>query len=37
MACVLEDKKQYKKVVHEALKALDKKNFALIVHGSSFP
>ncbi len=37
MACVLEDKKQYKKIVNEALKALGKKNFALIVHGSSFP
>ena len=37
MACVLENKKQYKKVVSEALKTLNKKNFALIVHGSSFP
>ncbi len=37
MNCVLQDKKQYKKLVYEALKTLGKKNCALIVHGSSFP
>lgn len=36
MSCVLDEKK-YKKTVNEALKALNKKNFALIIHGSSFP
>ena len=36
MACVLEEKK-YKKVIQDALKVLDKKNLALIVHGNSFP
>ena len=37
MGCLLADKKQYKKTVQDALKVLGKKNFALIVHGSSFP
>lgn len=31
------DMKKYKKVCQKALKELDKKNFALIVHGNSFP
>ncbi|MFR1503426.1 MAG: 4-alpha-glucanotransferase [Opitutales bacterium] len=31
------DMKKFKKVCHKALKELGKKNFALIVHGNSFP
>ena len=37
MVCFLADTKQYKKQVAKALRVLGKKNFALIVHGSSFP
>ena len=37
MGCKLADKNLTSKVVQEALKALDKKNFALIAHSSSFP
>lgn len=35
MGCVCD--KNFKKIIKEALDALGKKNFALIVHGSSFP
>lgn len=37
MSCNLLDKDSTTKTIQEALKALDKKNFALIIHGSSFP
>jgi len=37
MGCKLVDKKTTTKVIQEALKVLDKKNLALIIHGSSFP
>lgn len=37
MSCKLIDKKTTTKVIKEALKALNKKNLALIIHGSSFP
>ena len=37
MSCKLLDKKTTTKVIQEALKVLNKKHLALIVHGSSFP
>lgn len=37
MSCKLLDKSVATETIQEALKALDKKNLALIVHGSSFP
>lgn len=37
MSCKLLDKKASKKVIQDALKALGKKNFALIMHSNSFP
>ena len=41
MTCCCENKtkdlKKFKKVCSKALKTLGKKNFALIVHGNSFP
>lgn len=37
MGCKLLDKKATTKVIQEALKALNKKHLALILHGSSFP
>ncbi len=37
MSCKLLDKKKSSKIIQEALKALGKKNFALIIHSNSFP
>ena len=37
MSCKLFDKNASTKTIQEALKILDKKNFALILHGNSFP
>lgn len=37
MSCKLLDKDGTTKTIQEALNVLDKKNFALIIHGSSFP
>ena len=37
MFCKCDDQKKHKKVIRKALKALDKDNFVLIMHGSSFP
>lgn len=37
MSCKLSEKKNVSKTVSEALELLNKKNFALIIHGGSFP
>ena len=37
MFCKCDELKKKKKTIRKALKALDKENFVLIMHGSSFP
>ena len=37
MLCKCDELKKKKKTIRKALKALDKENFVLIMHGSSFP
>ena len=37
MFCKCDEAKKKKKLIRKALKALDKENFVLIMHGSSFP
>lgn len=37
MSCKILDKKMSAEIIQEALKALGKKNFALIIHSNSFP
>ncbi len=37
MFCKCDESKKNKKLIRKALKALDKENFVLIMHGSSFP
>jgi len=37
MFCKCDELKKKKKLIKKALKALDKENFVLIMHGSSFP